>query len=96
MRAAGEITEPLFEEMSNAVRTRLAESEVHLAELTRTVRGVRAREARVASHRLASVQQRVLAEASRSGRISNSVARELADDVEIPIEEWHDPGDDQS
>jgi hypothetical protein len=68
---------------------------VHLAELTRTVRGVRAREARVASHRLASVQQRVLAEASRSGRISNSVARELADDVEIPIEEWPDPGDDQ-
>jgi CPA1 family monovalent cation:H+ antiporter len=96
MRAAGEITEPLFEEMSNAVQTRLSESEVHLAELTRTVRGVRAREARVASHRLASVQQRVLAEASRSGRISNSVARELADDVEIPIEEWPDPGDDQS
>jgi len=83
MRAHGEIATPLFDELSQTVDASLADSEQHLAELTRNVKDVRRREADVAARRLASVQKRALAEASRAGRISDLVARELANNLDL-------------
>jgi CPA1 family monovalent cation:H+ antiporter len=83
MRAHGEIATPLFDELTHTVDESLVDSEQRLAELTRSVSDVRRREAEVASRRLASVQKRALSEASRAGRISDLVARELAHNLDI-------------
>lgn len=49
--------------------------------------GVRNRQIRMSARRLAAVQTRVLSDASRSGQISDEVARKLARHIDIELEE---------
>ena len=58
-----------------------------LAALARDAEGVRNRQMRLASRRLASAQKRALSEAARSGRIGEAIARRLSKDIEVALEE---------
>lgn len=60
--------------------------------LTRDVEGVRNRQIRVSARRLAAVQKRALSDASRSGRISDGVARKLARHIDIELDDHPPPG----
>ena len=87
MRSSGEIARPLFDELSSRYAESLAVSEHQLAEMTRSVHGVRERQLRSVARRLAAVEKQALSEAARSGRIGDPVARELSKDIDITLEE---------
>lgn len=82
MRRSGEIARPLFDEVHDDIEARLDESEREMAELTDRATSVRARQVRTAHRRLAAVQKLALSDAARSGRITEAVARELANDID--------------
>jgi CPA1 family monovalent cation:H+ antiporter len=87
MLHSGEITAPLHKELRGRLAGRLETEEKKVADLTRNVAGVRERQMFMSSRRLAAVQKRALSEASRSGRISDEVARSLARNIDIEVEE---------
>lgn len=87
MRRSGEITERLYKELNDDLAQRLETQEAEVSALTRNVEGVRNRQIRVSARRLAAVQKRALSDASRSGRISDEVARKLARHIDIELEE---------
>ena len=90
MRRSGEISLPLFDELRDDIESQLDESEREMAELTQRATSVRTRQARTAHRRLAAVQKLALSEAARSGRITEAVARELADDIDTEPDEEDD------
>lgn len=87
MRSTGEIAPVLFEELREEIETRLEEADENLAALTRDASSVRRRQARVATRRLAAAQKRALSDATRSGRIGDAVARQMAKDIDVSHEE---------
>ncbi|WP_395152629.1 Na+/H+ antiporter [Ilumatobacter sp.] len=87
MRRSGEITERLYKELNDDLTQRLETQEAEVSALTQNVEGVRNRQIRVSARRLAAVQKRALSDASRSGRISDDVARKLARHIDIELEE---------
>ena len=98
MRHSGEIAGSLHKELRDRITSRLETQEEQVAELTRNDDAVRERQVLMSARRLAAVQKRALSEASRSGRISDVVARRLARDIDIEVEDAprtlaREPGD---
>lgn len=98
MRHSGEIAGSLHKELRDRITSRLETQEEQVAELTRNDDAVRERQVLMSARRLAAVQKRALSEASRSGRISDGVARRLARDIDIEVEDAprtlaREPGD---
>ena len=87
MRHRGEVTAALHGELRDRLTQRLAAQDEAVAELTRNVEGVRIRQVRTSARRLAAVQKQALSEASRSGRISDGVARRMSRDIDIELED---------
>ncbi len=87
MRVSGEIAPSLFDELTNGLESELDAGQESLAELTRKAVSVRHRQVRVAARRIAAGQKRALSEAARSGRIGDEVARSLARDIDVALEE---------
>jgi Na+:H+ antiporter len=87
MRHGGEISAPLYKEFGDDLAERLGEAERRHADLTTSVSRVRRRQVTMASRRIAAAQKRALSEASRAGRISDVVARNLSRDIDIEIDD---------
>jgi CPA1 family monovalent cation:H+ antiporter len=87
MRHGGEISAPLYKEFGDDLAERLGDAERRHADLTTSVSRVRRRQVKMAARRIAAAQKRALSEASRSGRISDVVARNLSRDIDIEVDE---------
>ena len=69
------------------IKANLVETDAALAALAADEEQIRRRDVQATARRLAAVQKATLGEASRSGRISDDIARELAHDLDVAIEE---------
>ncbi|MGA9276451.1 Na+/H+ antiporter [Ilumatobacter sp.] len=99
MRHSGEVTAVLYIDLRKRLTNRLETQEEQMSDLTTNVEDVRKRQMTVSARRLASVRKQALSDASRSGRISDRVARRLSRDIDIEAEDapnmlWEDLADD--
>jgi CPA1 family monovalent cation:H+ antiporter len=85
--ASGEVVEMLYDDLQSDIGARLSEVERQLAELSRDASGVHDRQVQVAARRLAASQKRALSEAARNGRIGEQIARTMAKQIDVALEE---------
>ncbi len=87
MRRAGEIVACVYDDIHRDIEAQREAAEAGLAKLARDEHGVRTRQTRLAAPRLAAAQKQALSEAARSGRISESIARDKSKQIDLALQE---------